>query len=78
MANREKIFFKKIQKVGAEDRDQRRKSFIFFFQPEASSGRSITVQRPMIERQRAALAETDSMLLHRSVLKWHKSKSSIE
>lgn len=41
MANREKIFFKKIQKVGAEDRDQRRKSFIFFFnQKPLLGGRS--------------------------------------
>ena len=78
MANRKKFFFfKKIQRVGARDRDQRRKNFNFF-QPEASSRRAITVQRPMIERQHAALAETDSTLLHRSVLKWHKSKSSTE
>ena len=45
MANRQKKFFsKKIQKVGAGHRDQRRNNFIFFFNLEASSRRSITVQ----------------------------------
>ena len=41
-----KFFSKKIQKVGAGHRDQRRNNFIFifFFNLEASSRRSITVQ----------------------------------
>lgn len=79
MANRKKIFFlRKSKRLEPKIGTSAERILFFFFQPEASSRRSITVQRPMIERQRAALAETDSMLLHRSVLKWHKSKSSIE